>query len=206
MKKTLLVIVCLLLLLPVVSIGEPFTLDGYKWDEWGKSGDSGKSLKLGFAMGWVESGKLLDYGLLVFIAHIRSEEWRKGLRKLEPAFPPLQNTQNIVNSFLKEKGLYLPNVTCGQIVDVIDKVYSDPRVKTWEIDDVMPLVMGRLKEGWTEKDLDEVIAFIIKEREFYKKDVNFKNESESQKWLKEYEELRSVEPKVLKALRAYKFE
>ena len=89
---------------------------------------------------------------------------------------------------------------------MIDKVYSDPRVKTWEIDDVMPLVMGRLKEGWTEKDLDEVIAFIIKEREFYKKDVNFKNESESQKWLKEYEELRSVEPKVLKALRAYKFE
>ena len=199
MKRALFVIVCLLMLLPL-SIGqsaEKSVVDGYEWNIWNRSE------KTGFAMGWVTSGKLLDHGLLVFILHIRSEEWRKGLRKLEPAFPP---PQNIVNSFLKEKGLDLSGVTFGQVVDVIDKVYSDPRVKTWEIDDVMPLVMGRLKEGWTEKDLDEVIAFIIKEREFYKKDVNFKNESESQKWLKEYEELRSVEPKVLKALRAYKFE
>lgn len=200
MKMALFTIICLLLLCPP-SIGhseERIKVDGYKWNEWGKSGDLGKSLKIGFVVGWAECSSLVignipDYITYATILGIITEE-------------KLKTHQKIVEAFSKEKGLELWGVTPGQVVDMIDKVYSDPRVKTWEISDIMPLVRGRLREGWTEKDLDEVIAYVIKEREFYKKYGNSKNGSEAEKYRKESWELSSEEPKVLKKLRAYRFQ
>ena len=112
----------------------------------------------------------------------------------------------MIKGISKENGLEVEDLTLNQIVDTIDKMYSDPRVKTWEIREIMPLVTGRLKEGWTERDLDEVIAYLIKEREHVKKYRNYDSLSKSEKKKLEEEATSLVEPKVLKALKAYLYE
>ena len=61
----------------------------------------------------------------------------------------------------REEGVLFGGVTIGQIVGTINLIYSDPRTKTMEIIDIMPFVSGRLIQGWTKKELDEVIAITI---------------------------------------------
>ena len=98
-------------------------------------------------------------------------------------------------------------------------MYSDPRVKHWDIVDIMPLVRGRLKEGWTEKDLDEVIAYYIKYKERMKMFEAWEEESskfpprstKAEEINKEYEKALSVMPRpkmpyVLLQLEAYKYD
>lgn len=197
MKKTLLVIICLLLLSPL-SIGqsaEKRKVDGYEWAQ------MSKEMKLGFVIGWINGGSAIvdkvpeAYVFIVYAVYLQTD--------------PIINYPKINKITIgasKEVGVELYDLAFGQIVDMVDKVYSDPRVKTWEIHEIMPLVRGRLKEGWTEKDLDEVIAYMIKEKEHIKKLVNIKSmsQSESEKLDKEIRQLEV--PKVLKALRAYKLE
>jgi len=209
-KNKILFALCLYFFLIPSSIGK--ALDAYEWAE------MPRSLKFSFVKGWWHAGSVMFYEIPVAIrmSVISRKEWVIGTTDDE-----YKKIWRIVNKIaknsegvLKEKGLELFDLTIGQIVDTIDKVYSDPRVKTWEIAEIMPLVRGRLKEGWTEKDLDEVIAYLIRDKEILKKMENYESrkQTESEEWKKSQwekfgEEIRSLEePKVLKALRAYKFE
>jgi len=73
----------------------------------------------------------------------------------------MEHSNRQTEAFIDE-GIRLGGVTIGQIVDTIDKIYSDPRVTLMDITEVMPLVSGRLIRCWTEKELDEIIAINVK--------------------------------------------
>ena len=196
MKKTLLVIICLLFLFPL-SIGqsaEVGKVDGYKWAQ------MSREMKLGFVIGWINGGSAIVDKVPLSYIFIASVVYQTNPKINYPKI------NKITIGVSKEVGVELYDLAFGQIVDMVDKVYSDPRVKTWEIYDIMPLVRGRLKEGWTEKDLDEVIAYMIKEKEHIKKldNIESMSQSESEKLDKEIRQLEV--PKVLKVLRAYQFE
>ena len=201
MKKVLLGIICLLLLFPL-SIGnsaEGGKVDGYDWAQ------MSRERKLGFVMGWIKGGEVMT-GEIPF-AYITYFFFPKHSRKvITTGIPSYPTIKEIAEGASTEMGIELYDLAIGQIVDVIDKVFSDPRVKTWEIHEVMPLVRGRLKEGWTEKDLDGVIAYMIKEKDRLKKWVNFDSLSQSEREKLEKETRQLEEPKVLKALRAYRLE
>lgn len=199
MKKILikaLMIFCigLLFVIPSQSIGDTKTrvLDGYYWSK------QSVLWKLGFVEGWIKAGVTLQTEIEFSVLNLVPPEgstFNELLRQV-------RFQRKIAEGFLKEKGLELYDLTFDQIVDTIDKVYSDPRVKTWEINEIMPLIRGRLKKGWTEKDQDEVIAYKIKEREFTKKFEKFDlSESEKEKTLKEFKSLKK--PKVLELLETY---
>lgn len=186
MKKKFLLVFCLcFLLLPLSgNAGEGWKLDGYEWAEkpiiW----------KLGFTHGWVMAG-LAMFSEMQFIHvpmgmnFISSKEYRTATederKKIERI---IFKVSKIPQGVLKGKGFELSSLTVGQVIDTIDKIYSDSRVKTWEIFEIMPLVRGRLKEGWTEKDLDEVIAYKIKYYALTEKMKNYESRkvSESEEW------------------------
>jgi hypothetical protein len=115
---------------------------------------------------------------------------------------------------MEAEGLGLEDFTLGQILGTISKIYSDPRVKKWEITRIMPIVYGRLSKGWTEREVDEVIAFYIKFSDFNERFKNilsrdilsrdiFKSETERDKYFEEYYSLMEKKPEVLKALEEY---
>jgi len=192
MKKKLLLVFCLCFLLLPLSLGnaeEGLKLDGYLWP------NMPKLWRLGFVKGWTYGSGIAIDGIPFFVTAFNEKIIDR------------ERYVKLIKGFGKEKGLLeLDELSSAQIISTIDKIYSNPKVKQWEIHEVMPLVRGRLKEGWTERDLDDVIAYLIKEKELLKKAENYKSMGESER-KKFEEEIKSlVEPKVLKALRAYRFE
>jgi hypothetical protein len=85
------------------------------------------------------------------------------------------------------------------IIETINQAYSDPRVRDWEITGIMPMVRGRLIEGWTLNDLDEVISYRIRMKEIDKKleSPNLSGE-DKRKLFNQKNELVLNRPKVLK--------
>jgi hypothetical protein len=161
--------------------------------------------KLGFVRGWLECGSLIYTAIPSAFAF----RILKDCPSREAGKPIITKLIRIASGFQKESGLEFSGLTLGQVVDTIDKVYSDPRVKNWEIYTIMPLVRGRLKEGWTEKDLDEVIAYQIKYNELQRKREDISSMPDKSKWenyQKEQDILFKNEPKVLKALQSYEWE
>ena len=82
---------------------------------------------------------------------------------------------------------------------MIDEVYGDPRVRLWNIEEIMTLVRGRLKEGWTNEDVDNVISFKIKWKNWVQRSQNIESTSEAEK-LRFGEDAKSFKeiPQVLK--------
>jgi len=199
MKKVLLVIIYLFFQFQL-SIGhsaEEYKMDGYRWESWNFV------KKLGFVEGWLTGYESIHLWLpQILIGVARREEKIIGSKK----YPDIDFLFNTADGLLRERGFDLYDVTFGQIIDMIDKLYSDPRVKTWPVNKIMPLVRGRLKGGWTEKDLDEVIAFWIKGTELSGRSDSSMSKPEREKLNKQVDELLLEEPKVLKALRAYRLE
>jgi len=112
---------------------------------------------------------------------------------------------------LRENGLELDGLTTGQIIETINIMYSDPRVKQWEVKRIMPMVRGRLKGGWTERDVDEVVSYYIKREQrvnsFGEGNRKRSEKGASDKFDKDIDDLISVEkgkPRVLRDLEAYK--
>lgn len=172
-------------------------IDGYYWNK------QSYLWKLGFAVGWIEACSVATNKIPM--AFIFSQQWDKKseayILNLKPKLDYIGKYYFIVaENSTKEEGLELYDLIFGQIVDTIENIYSDPRVKNWRISEIMPLVRCRLKEGGTEKDLDEVIAFKTKQNEYLKKSTRgeFKNESDERKYVTS---LGEEEPKVLKVLR-----
>jgi hypothetical protein len=152
-------------------------INGYEWAKWNNL------MKVGFVMGWIRA---VDTTLVPFVF---------------PGFRGIRIDADTIRNLMEQKGLDIDNLTFGQIVDGVDQLYSDPRVKLWNIEEIMPILRGRLKGGWTEKDVDEVIAYHIKLKEIFRK--HHDNLIDFEKMKKEYESLDARKPGVLKALEDY---
>lgn len=176
-----------------------------------KWADMNRSWKLGFVDGWIQGGEIGSKETIFVIMlrdiEIHIEKKKAGVVWEIPGGPGGEGKDKyleIASDIAKEKGFKLHDLPFNQIIDTIDNVYSDPRVKTWEIFEIMPLVRGRLKEGWTEKELDEVISYKVKEKELDRKmSFSYSSESEKLKLAEEREALLDNMPKVLYALKAY---
>jgi hypothetical protein len=200
MKKGILLVICLLLLSPlsISESSEDWVVDGYKWSK------MPRMWKFGYIEGWLESGRV--------VMQLPSEFFEYFIRK--DHYQKYENIggnlvfNRIIHHFLKLRGFELYFLTADQTVDMIDKIYSDPRTEQWEIRGVMPLARGMLKEGWTEKDLNEVIAYCVKFREWERRwgDSLSLGESDMKKKIKEFDSLRKKVPKVLKSRETYEFE
>ena len=143
MKKKLLFLwgICFLLFsFSTSSIAAGLTINGYDWEKWNRKE------KLLFVMGWAKCGEHASDSLAF------------NVRKLNET----KEFINLTEENFKDEGVLFGGVTIGQVVDTVSKIYSDPRVKNMDITDIMPFVSGRLIQGWTEKELDEVIAIDIK--------------------------------------------
>lgn len=143
MKKKLLFILGICFLLFPFSTGntaEGVSINGYDWQ------NLSASSKTYFVLGWAKCGKH-SLNNVVF----NSSKWNESIELM-----------NLTQENFKDEGILLGGVTIGQIIDTVDKIYSDPRVKNMDITEVMPFVSGRLIQGWTEKELDEVIAINVK--------------------------------------------
>jgi len=203
MRKIFFVIFILLLFSPP-SMGdtkEIKRISEFTGIEWGVLP---KEWKMGYVAGWVMAGVCGE----IFIDSLH-ENLNKALEeqgiKLEESDKNGMLTrfgffkkQFTSEHFMKYWGIVEADFTIGQVIETIDQVYSDPRVKKWKLDNILPMVRGRLKDGWTLKDLDEVISYRIKTTEIDKK-LKSPNLSEKEKKAlrKEKIELELNEPKVL---------
>jgi hypothetical protein len=138
--------------------------------------------KLGFVQGWMEGG---SYNTGEFAQEVILNATKENTKELP----------KLVNIFYKKSGLNLLKTTFRKIINEIDILYLDPRLKKWGFSEIMPLVRGRVEGKLTEKDIDEVIAYHQKNILFW--ETNLKKN----KWnRKEWEKIESQKPNALKAL------
>ena len=143
MKKKDFIIISLCILLFLVSTGnagEGFKVDGNDWKQWSEGS------KLYFVLGWLKCGKAAWDTLPL------------DFNKWDEAMEFSKNT----GEFYRNAGVLIGGVTIRQVIDTINIIYSDPRVNMMDITEIMPLVTGRLTQGWTLKELDEVIALMVR--------------------------------------------
>jgi hypothetical protein len=206
MKKNLLIAFVFIILLYPLSNGSSeekkyYVLDGYEWAKM-----SGLE-KLGFVKGWLQADGAIFHAMSGLYLDPFRPERMKNPDKFTDCL--VSKCWDIVLKAMQAEGLGLEDFTLGQILGTISKIYSDPRVKKWEITKIMPIVYGRLSKGWTEREVDEVIAFYIKFSNFNErfKDIlsrgTFKNETERDKYFEEYFSLMEKKPEGLKALEEY---
>jgi hypothetical protein len=152
--RILLFVLCLIVSLsfPLMGNAGDLNITGYLWAV------APDEFKLGFAYGWDYAG---NSELISTIKQVY--EYKKKCQI---------DVDRIVEKVEKEAGINFYSIDARQIVDTIGQIYSEPRVKNWEITRIMPMVRGRLKGGWTLQDLDEVISYRIKERELGEKLLN----------------------------------
>ncbi len=163
-----------------ISISE---LNGYEWEV------LGRSEKLYFLVGWTTGSMVARVGVAEAFLFTKSEK-------------EYSRDKSVILDVSRVKGLEFDGLAPAQVIETIDKIYTDSRVKLWQIENIMPIARGRLKEGWTEKEIDEVISYHIKYNEWKKKfDESIKTSSGiSQGHFQNEPE----KPKVLKALESYK--
>ena len=144
MKKKIIVALGICFLLSSLAIGNASGQERLNSYEWSKKDDW---FKMGFISGWF-------MGIEIVLGELNSSQ------KVD--YYKLKSGELNRDQMEKNVGHFTGSMTTGQILGMIDKIYSDPRTKNWEIWRIMPLVRGRLIEGWTERDLDEAISFLIK--------------------------------------------
>lgn len=120
--------------------GEGFIIDGNEWET------MSEGLKISFVSGWIKCGKAASDNLFFYV-----NNWDESMKYL-----------NLQNRVFKEQGISLAGVTVGQVLSTVNIMYSDPRLKIIDIQEIMPLVSGRLIQGWTERELDEVVSIKVK--------------------------------------------
>ena len=192
MKKKLLVWVCFLFLFTSISSASEawgININGYDW------GGMNRRERLIFFDGWLTGG----ISGMVRMHEVSMYRCAIATRNIESAGNSDLNEMYETASKAEGFDLY-PPLTRDQIIETISNIYSDPRVKTWDISEVMPLVRGRLKGGWTEKDLDEVIAYKIKQKENWKLMKPDPKRYWNEFFKKEKEGLLPNKPKVLQDL------
>ena len=153
--------------------------DGYEWSTFSSP------QKYAFVNGWISgsNGVVLNFTAEIILTSVKEG---KDLQN----FP----FKRVIEKLERVRGLKFEGINYEQIIQVIDQIYSDPRVKQWQFEEIMPIVRGRLKEGWTEKDVDEVIGYQLKAKRLFEA-MKTSNQSEKEKVLKEMKTLRM--PRVL---------
>jgi|GEM_PF-3335507 len=192
MKSSIAIVLFFIAILPSYSQENYLKIDGYKWDT------MSEGMKIGFVQGWIYAYSALGdlapnyyYALLLYTGIKKEITGVPVTDKLSEYLGELSDVFRCASyTFVHKKGVGFVNITVGQISSAIDEIYKDPRVKNWEIDEIMPLVRGRLKEGWTSNELDNVISFLIKEKNLFGKE----NEWTAEK----IDSLYSSEPQVLR--------
>jgi hypothetical protein len=127
------------------------SINGYEWQKWPTGS------KIAFVQGWAICGETAQGNFVINV-----DKWDESIKDYKVQ----------VESF-KDTGVLLSGVTIGQTIDTIDKIYSDPRVKTMDIAKVMSFVSGRLIGGWTENELDAVIAITVRLKQCEEKGENY---------------------------------
>lgn len=152
-----------------------------------------QEFKIRLATGWVAAGTCGE----VFVSELNRnlDELSKTDLDRKDKLDSLRRSYNRA-VFGKYFGI-ITDVAPKQVVDTIDRIYLDPRVQGWDLTEIMPLVRGRLQDGLTSKDLDEVISYEIKIKEIEKKLKLPTSEVEKEKLIKEEVELKLSQPKVL---------
>lgn len=192
MKKRLLIVLCFCFLLYPLSNGgseeqKVWELNGYEWTR------MSELEQIAFVRGWAEAGQIAFLRLAQFSVRGSPKE------KIDPdKIINIFEHMDIARKITEESGLGLGGLVIDQIINIIDKIYSDPRTKNWGTIRVMPIVIGRLKKGWTEKEMDEVIAYYVKRDNHIK---NLRNPLTLKDEMEPFD--KKNEPDVLKALRAY---
>ncbi len=165
------IVFILVLCLAIQSVGIAEAIDGTTWTNFNSS------QKIGFVMGWISASNWVIPKFLVALTEDKE--------LFEQISRSGSSMGRIHEKFRKTDGIDFKGVTYIQIAEVVDQIYSDPRVKQWEIGEIMPIARGRLKEGWTEKDVDEVIAYQLKMSELTAIWMRGANKSEMDKAVRE---------------------
>jgi len=200
MKKKLITLVLVLALAGIQVHAEQGKISYYEWSV------APAAQKVGIVEGWLYAAGLF-YNF--------KNELQTALEKNIILYKPIQNEKEVKATtelfkytcdceymgFMQTSGLELFQVTVGQIIGVIDEIYNDPRVRNWEIHEIFPLVRGRLKEGWSKDDLDDVISYLLKEKNLAYEFIN--NPQNSPDFLKRLKEVVNQLPAPLKRLRSY---
>ena len=168
-------------------------IDGYLWT------NLPPLCKTAFVLGWVEASNEAVESMPLFIVGVLRKD-KEGEKPFED-WEQTEKYKKISERWAKRCGADLSEFGIDQVVKTINKIYEDQRVKKWGIQDIMELVGGRLREGWTEKDLDEVIGYKIKLRDVYKRMQENMSKKEGEK-VNLYHEWKSLDdlPNALKAL------
>ena len=125
----------------------PTMQDGTDWNGWTESA------KGHYILGWMSCG--LQAGIITAI-----DNYNNSSR--------LESNKHIMERF-RSQGIVLFDIAIRDIIDTINNLYLDPRLRPMQISEVMSLMVGRLKLGWTMGDLDKVISLKIKQKECVKK-------------------------------------
>ena len=184
MKRITIIVFCLVLW--SVAKADEERLDGYRWSEGSLSYKLG--LVRGMCLGVNTGANWIEFEQIKGKIYKNNTEAVKGKEEAEMK----------AKRFKEEKGFDLEGITYGQIISTIDEVYLDERVKNWSVIEVMPLVQGRLKKGWTKQDLDEVVAYKIRVNYLWDRLHSVSKLEEYNKTLKEYNDFVSKPPIALR--------
>lgn len=173
-----------------------YIIDGYEWQ---KLPDINK---LGFIIGWSKCAEqIFQDRFLINYFYAINQKVSDPSKILDKS-----TLTKLFNAYLKSKGMDFFGKTYGQIKDTIDQIYQDPRVKNWRIQEIMPLARGRLQEGWSLKELDEVISWLIKNKELSDKfniSVDSGDEKKIYQYWKDCESHYASRPKHFKDIYDY---
>ncbi|HXN07356.1 MAG TPA: hypothetical protein VN944_09870 [Nitrospiria bacterium] len=139
-KKLSYTLALFILFMPLAKGHAELSMNGNDWQALPESS------KIYFVMGWMMSGGKATDNLMINLGR-----WDESTKEVE------NQTQ-----VFREAGIVLQGVSVGQIIKTIDGLYSDPRLMTMDITKIMPFVSGRLIQGWTLKQLDEIVAIEVK--------------------------------------------
>ena len=184
MKRITIIVFCLVLW--SLANADEGKLDGYRWSEGSFSYKLG--LVRGMYLGVNAGANWIEFEQIKGKVYKNSTEAAKGKEEAEMK----------AKRFKEEKGFDLEEITYGQMINTIDEVYFDERVKNWSVIEVMPLVQGRLKKGWTKQDLDEVVAYKIRVNYLWDRLHSVSKLEEYNKTLKEYNDFVSKPPIALR--------
>jgi hypothetical protein len=157
MKKNRIAIFCVFCLFYLFLHSIGYSSDKNQ-DEWEKND---KIYRLGYILGVIRGVDIALLNILPGIFFDCTPEMLKIMTLLQQQGDDSKRAAMVgytALSLQREFHLNFGRANMGQIHDEIQKIYSDPRTKNWSIDRVILMAKGRLGDGWTEKDLDEVIA------------------------------------------------
>ena len=139
MKKIIFIIIVFVFVFSssIAIANDGLSVNGQKWNKWSQNS------KIDFLWGWMKCGVSADNNMLINLS--KNDEFAKLQHK----------------AYVNE-GVIINGISIRQLINALDSIYTDPRTIYMDIENIMPLVMGRLNSGWTLEQLDKVISFDLR--------------------------------------------